>query len=267
MSVRSPTSGTETTSVPSATVDDLDLERFKAWMSAHAMRLTADEVTLEDALLQLRLATMMGSRLHPTIAGLYVFGFEPQFALPQLSVVTARFAGIEVTDDIVERGSLSGSLAALVDGAMSFVNATSRELVNQVDPEQSALEFPRRAVREAIVNALVHRDLRAGGPVAVRSFDDRIEIWSPGGPSGLPEQIQTYTVRGGMSLPPNPLVALLARTLGLADQLGRGLPLMRRLVEDDAHGRLQIVGSKEGVLVTIPSALDLRASRTDLLAN
>lgn len=253
--------------MPSATVDDLDLQRFDEWLRKNAARLAADEVTLEDALLRLRLATTMGSRIHPTIAGLYVFGLEPQFALPQLSVITARFAGDDVTSEIVERSALSGPLTELVDGAMDFVQSTSRKLVNQVDPDHSALEFPPRAVREAVVNALVHRNLRAGGPVALRSFEDRIEIWSPGSAAGLPEPIETYTGRGGISLPPNPLVALLARTLGLADQLGRGLPLMRRVVEQEVHADLRIDGGKEGVLVTIPSALDAQASRADVLAN
>ena len=123
------------------------------------------------------------------------------------------------------------------------------------------------AWHEALVNALVHRDLRAGGPVALRSFEDRLEIWSPGSASGLPEDIRTYVARGGVSLPRNPLIAVLARQLGLADQLGRGLPLMRRLVEEEAHGHLVVEGTKDGVLVKIPSALDIQASRTDVLAN
>lgn len=267
MTLRGASSGSETTSVPSATIDDLDLSRLQDWLRTNARRLAADDVTVEDALLQLRLAVMMGSRMHPTIAGLYVFGFEPQFALPQLGVVLARFDGTDMTADIVERGSLSGPLGALVEGATSFVDATSRKLVNQVDPQQSAPEFPPRAVREAVVNALIHRDLRAGGPVAIRSFTDRLEVWSPGAPSGLPEAIHKYTARGGISLPPNPLVALLARQEGLADQLGRGLPLMRRIVEDEVHGELIVEGSKEGVLVTIPSALGIHSTQPDLLAN
>lgn len=209
----------------------------------------------------------MGSRLHPTLAGLYVFGYEPQFQLPQLSVVTARFEGTSITSDIVSKGTVTGPLHTLVDGVMAFIDETSRDLVNQVDPSQATLEFPKRAVREAIVNALVHRDLRAGGPVSVRSFEDRLEIWSPGPPNGLPEPIHLYVKRGGTSLPPNPLVALLARQLGLADQMGRGLPLMRRIVEEEVHGELKVEGSKEGVLVTIPSAIGTQAARTDVLAN
>lgn len=267
MSLRSPSPGTETTAVVSATIDDLDLPAFHEWVRAHAARLAADDVTTEDALMQLRLGATMGTRLHPTLAGLYLFGHEPQFAMPQLTVVTARFAGQDLTGEIVARGACGGRLTAQVEGVMEFVRSHSRLLVDQVDPRRSSPEFPLRAVREAVVNALVHRDLRSGGPVSVRLFEDRLEVWSPGPAAGLPEPIGHYLRRGGVSLPPNPLVALFARQFGLADQMGRGLPMMRQVVEDEVHGVVAVEGTKDGVLVKIPSALHVQSTRATAMAN
>ena len=267
MSMRGANPGSESTAVVSATLDDLDLDAIAEWLKANAPRLAVDDVTTEDALMRVRLAASMGTRLHPTLAGLYVFGHEPQFAMPQLGVVAAQFDGSDVTSEIVARGAITGPLPALVADTMSFIAEHARELVNQVDPSQSSAEFPRRAVHEAVVNALVHRDLRAGAPVAVRIYTDRLEIWSPGPANGLPEPIHYYARAGGISLPRNPLVAVLARQLGLADQLGRGLALMRRVVEDEAHAEVAIEGTKEGVLVRIPSTLAVRASQSDVLAN
>lgn len=257
----------ELSSVPSASTDDLDLDAFHGYLDAHVPRLAADDVTLEDALLRLRLAAMTGKRLVPTIAGLYVFGHEPQMALPQLGIVAASFDGRHITSDIAARIDIGGPLGCLIEGALDFIRDHSRELINQVDPESSALEFPPSAAREAIVNALVHRDLRAGGRVAVRLYSDRLEIWSPGPASGLPDDISKYVTHGGVSLPRNPLTAVLARQLGYAEQLGRGLPLMRRIVADEAHGDLGVRGNKEGVLVTIPSSLEMQSDRTDALTN
>jgi len=110
-------------------------------------------------------------------------------------------------------------------------------------------------VHEALVNALVHRDLRAGGTVAVRVFDDRLEIWSPGGATGLQRPLAAAALTGGISLPRNPLVARLASQLGLSHQLGRGLALMHRHVSAQARGELVLENSREGVRVSIPSAL------------
>jgi ATP-dependent DNA helicase RecG len=266
MSFRS-SATSELSSVPSASVDDLDLDAFQTYLREHAPRLAADDVPLEDALLRLRLGAMTGKRLVPTVAGLYVFGHHPQLALPQLGIVAASFDGSQITSDIDERSDIDGPLSDLVEGALRFVRDNSRELVNQVDPDSSTNEFPERAVREAVVNALVHRDVRAGGRVAIRVYDDRLEVWSPGPASGLPNDIATYLKRGGVSLPRNPLIAVLARQLGHAEQLGRGLPLMRRAVAEEAHGELSIAGAKDGVLVAIPSTLEIHSSRVDVLTN
>jgi ATP-dependent DNA helicase RecG len=257
----------ELSSVPSATIDDLDLDAFEDYLRQHVPRLAADDVPLEDALLRLRLGAMTGKRLVPTVAGLYLFGVHPQLALPQLGIVAAAFDGRDITAEIATRSDIDGPLSALLEQGLQFVRECARELVNQVDPESSTLEFPTIAVREALVNALVHRDVRAGGRVALRLYEDRLEIWSPGPASGLPNDISTYVKRGGVSLPRNPLIAVVARQLGHAEQLGRGLPLMRRTVTEEVHGELQVSGTKDGVLVTIPSALEMHSTRADPLAN
>lgn len=256
---------TETTTVPSASLEELDLEAFDRYLRAHVPRLAAEDVPHEEALLRLRLAGTMGSRVVPTIAGLYVFANEPQFAFPNLGLTAASFAGDEITDEVVLRRDCDGPLASLVEQALEFVRANSRELVNQIQPSSSVTEFPMTAVSEAIVNALVHRDLRSPGRVAVRVLRGRLEIWSPGSPSGLPEPIESYLNRGGVSLPRNPLLAVLARQLGLAEQLGRGLPSMRRAVSRETRGELVLRGTKDGVLVVIPSAIEAAAQLTSTL--
>ncbi len=247
-------SAAETNTVPSASLDDLDLVAFDRYLHDHVPRLAADEVLREDALLRLRLAGTMGSRVIPTLAGLYLFGREPEFVLPQLHVTLARFEGEDMADGVTVRQDVGGALPHQFEAALEFVSRHSRDVVNQVDPDDSSLEYPLEAAREAIANALVHRDLRSPGHVTVRLFDDRLEVWSPGPPNGLPEPIEKYLARGGVSLPRNPLVAVLARQLGIVEQLGRGLPLMRRVVENETSGELIVEGNKDGTLVTIPSA-------------
>jgi ATP-dependent DNA helicase RecG len=245
----------ETTTVPSASLDELDLGAFDAFVREHAPTLAHDEVTREDAMLRLRVAATMGSRLVPTVAGLYLFGEQPQWLMPQLGVVAVRIAGFDIAGDVVSRADLTGPLPQLVDDALAFVEREGRRIVNQVDPDDSELEFPLEAVREGVVNALVHRDLRAGGPVALRLFEDRLEIWNPGSANGLPNDLGHYMKRGGVSLSRNPMLAVFARQLGYAEQLGRGLPLIRDVVVEAVQGTANIESSKEGVLLTIPSGL------------
>ena len=245
----------ESTSVPSASLDELDLEAFDAFLAEHAPTLARDEVPREDAMIRLRVATAMGSRIVPTVAGLYVFGTEPQWLLPQLAVVAVRVAGFDIAGEVVAREDLTGPFPMLVDSLLAFVEREGRRIVNQVDPEDSEPEFPLEAVREGIVNALVHRDLRAGGPVAVRLFEDRLEIWNPGSANALPNPLAHYMRTGGVSLSRNPLVSVLSRKLGYSEQLGRGLPVIRDVVVETVQGEASIESTKEGVLLTIPSGL------------
>lgn len=262
-----PSSPAELTTVPSATLEDLDQQLLQEWLSAHAPSLAADEITLEEALLSLRLAGTMGSRVVPTVAALYAFGREPQWLLPQLGVIAARFGGTSIADEVVARADLVGPIPRLVSSVLEFVDEHSQRVINQVNPDNSPGEFPRVAVREAIVNAVVHRDLRAGGVVTVRMFEGRLEVWSPGPASGLPEPIEAYVSRGGVSLPRNPLTALLARKIGLVEQLGRGLALMHRTVHNETSGEVHVRGTKDGVLVTIPSALGGASANDVMMAN
>ncbi|MGM0554874.1 MAG: ATP-binding protein [Myxococcota bacterium] len=257
---------TERRNITAASLDDLDLDAIRDFLSRRAPSLLADDIEFEEALRKLQLVSGSGSRVSPTVAGLYVFGQHPQWLLPQLGVVAADFDGRALSDPVEARAHIEGPLPSMVDKAVSFVQSNARAMVNQIDPERSDLEFPMTAVREAIVNALVHRDLNAGGQVAVRLFEDRCEIWSPGS-TALPRDIEHYLQDGGVSMTRNPLVAYLARRLGLAEQLGRGLPTIRRSVRESIHGEVEISSDKEGVLVVIPSGLHTRATSDVQMAN
>lgn len=242
----------ELTTVPTASLEDIDLEQFAAWLRQHVPRLATADVSAEDAMLRLRLAAPMGSRMVPTLAAIYAFGREPQWLQPQLSVHAARYAGRSIADDVLDRAHIEGPLPELLDAGLAFVERHCRTVIDHVRPDVLEWEFPRIAVREALANALVHRDLKATGSVQIRIFEGRIEIWSPGAPSGLPEPIENYLSGQGISMPRNPMVAVLARQMGMVEQLGRGLSLIKRAAS--ARG-FSVKGTRDGVLVTIESTL------------
>ena len=76
-------------------------------------------------------------------------------------------------------------------------------------------------MREAVVNALVHRDLRRAGRIAIRRFHDRLEVWSPGSlPEGLSD-VSELLREGGVPHPRNPILAAFARSLGIGEQRPR----------------------------------------------
>lgn len=92
------------------------------------------------------------------------------------------------------------------------------------------LELPEGALREALVNAIVHRDYRSTANVQVHVFHDRLEIVTPGGlPAGMREEDL-----GTKSVPRNPLLFGMFYRMGLVEQIGSGIRRIRELCRD--HG-------------------------------
>jgi len=127
----------------------------------------------------------------PTVAGLLLFGQRPQAHLPQSGLVFVRFVGTQPrgSDGLAgygRREEIVGPLARIIERAWQVVweemrvGAVVKGLVRE---EQT--EYPPFAVREALVNAVCHRDYRLRGRrIEVRMFDDRLEVISPGGLPG-----------------------------------------------------------------------------------
>ncbi len=168
-----------------------------------------------------RLSLRVGFQL--TNAALVLFGtsFLPYF--PQCTVRLARFKGIDKTAFLDNRQA-TGHAFKLLEEAMLFLE---RHLPISGEIPADRLErvdtplFPIPALREALVNAICHRDYTiAGGAVSVAVFDDRLEIWSDGTlPFGLrPEDLK----REHPSRPRNPLIAGVFYRRGLVEQWGRG---------------------------------------------
>lgn len=230
--------------VSGADLDDLELPRLEAFLLERAPALFAtlgrDELGVRAGLL-----TRIAPRVVPSVAGLYLFGKLPQLYFPEWTVTCAAFRGSSLADPVATRLDVDGSIVALMEGCAGFVAGPPDEL------GEGASEYEGALVREAIINALIHRDLRKPSHVALRRFVDRLEIWSPGGPPEGMSDLEEVARDGGMSSPRNPLVAGTARRLGLGEQLGRGLVLLVRGGSQDV--RVEVRASPRDVLVTIPS--------------
>lgn len=248
-------------------LDELDLEALRAYVEQRLPgRLEAGDETLESLAARLGLLARSGPNTVPTVAGLLLFGDLPQLVHPHWGVAAARFAGTAVSDPVRVRRDLEGDLASLLEASLAFVETHSRTVDEQLVPghpgvREVAAEYPAVAVRELMLNALVHRDLRSSGRVALRIFDDRLELWSPGGVPAAALDLELLAHEGGMSLPRNVVLAGHARALGLGEQLGRGLALARRIVAGQSHFELSIESDGHGVLVTLPSGLMTPAGR------
>lgn len=165
-----------------------------------------------------------GRGLTPTTAGVLFFGREPQAFFPHARVRCARFDGMDMCV-FLDQAEIGGTLPDQIVGAVAFVARNTRlhgalRGVRREDRPQ----FPPEVVREALANAVAHRDYAiAGADVRVAVFDDLIEVTSPG---LLPPGITLGRLGDGASEARNPTLAALLRDAGYAEQWGRGTRLM-----------------------------------------
>ena len=165
--------------VTGADLDDLDLATLESYVRRRAPGLV-EAGSLEEAGIRLGLLAKQAPRVVPTAVGLLVFGRMPQLVMPDWGVAAVAVQGSTLADPLGARLDLEGNLAGLVTQALAFVREQAGG--RGASLPDGAEEYPEAAVRETVVNALVHRDLRRTGRVAVRLFLDRLEVWSPGGP-------------------------------------------------------------------------------------
>jgi predicted HTH transcriptional regulator len=144
----------------------------------------------------------------PTHAAILLFGKKPQRFLITSEVKCLHFHGTEIAKPIPSYQIFKGTVFDLVDQSVDFVLSKINVAVGPRDEGPRApvtYELPTRAVAEAIVNAVSHRDYASNASVQVMLFSDRLEVWNPG---ELPPPLTTQSLRGPhASIPRNPLIA------------------------------------------------------------
>jgi ATP-dependent DNA helicase RecG len=220
------------------TIDDLDLDAVERYLSYRAER-SRNRQRLEhaiDLLPALKAVTNdpESGQLRPTNAGVLMFGLDPQLWLPQSEIVCIKYADTLGVRRYIDRKNFRGTLPELIDQASRFlaqyvrVGATIRGFYREDEPE-----YPHEALREAVVNAVVHRDYsRSGEMVRVFMFSDRVEVRSPG---GLPPELSIDDLVGlrATSVPRNEVLAGFLRDIpGYMERVGSGIRFMVTQMRD-----------------------------------
>lgn len=157
-------------------------------------------------------------------AGILLFTEHPGFVIPQSTITCVAYSGTDKVD-ILDRKDFDQDLITSITSAMNFMKRhlnVSAEISGL--QRKDILELPEVALREALVNAVVHRNyLETGARVMVEVFRDKVVISSPGGlPKGL-----SWDNFGKYSMARNPMLADLFLRVGLIEKLGTGVNRIR----------------------------------------
>lgn len=180
--------------VPDATLDDLDPDLLEGWL-AQVRATTLDRTGAagnEELMANRRVAALdADGTLRPTLAGILALGRYPQKFFPRLDVVFTSYPGPRRGDvdasgrRFVDSANIDGPIPAMVVGAVRTASRNMRHgAIVKGALRENVPDYPLPAVREAVANALMHRDLSPdgqGSPVLVDMFPDRLEISNPGG--------------------------------------------------------------------------------------
>ena len=165
----------------------------------------------------------------PTHAGILFFGKYPQrfFQNAQLRVV--RFKGTSVTHPVIDRLDCSGALWEMVNAAEEFIRKNIRLLsfrTSKSFQRDDKFEYPLEALREAIINALIHRNYQKHSDVRVFIFDNRVEVINPGTfPEGVSPDAPVHE-------PVNPILSQFMYDVGFIERYGSGIRMMHRLCRE-----------------------------------
>lgn len=168
-----------------STLTDLSTELFKTNYLPNAIdkeTLAENGRTTEDQLASLR---FFDTKEHcPTNAGILLFGLNPEFYLPGSYIQYVKFAGTQMTNDVEFEKKFSGALITELKQIDDFIKGNvikERRLRKDSFQEEIILNYPYWALRELVMNAIMHRSYESNAPIYIYEFFDRIEIINPGG--------------------------------------------------------------------------------------
>jgi predicted HTH transcriptional regulator len=172
----------------------------------------------------LQITTIHQNHEVPTVGGFLLFGFNRRTDFPDAYIHAGCFSGIDKSS-IIDSAEIGDYLPLMVEDVLRFIRRNTRRALRVEGARHAeAWEFPLTALREAIINALVHADYaQRGSPLRVAIFSNRIEIDNPG---GLPPGLTLEEIHRGVSKLRNRVIGRVFHELGLIEQWGSGIQRM-----------------------------------------
>ena len=234
---------------PESSLDDLALGQFDAYRreAIDPETISANHRSVEQQLASLRLYDP--EHTCPTHAGILLFGKNPRFFLPGTYVQYLRLPGTELTDLPEDQAEISGDLHTVLrelEGRLKLLIQTTMRAISALE-EELLPSYPEWALRELLMNAVMHRNYDSNSPIRFYAFSDHIEIQSPGGLYGeaTPENFPTRNSYR------NPVIAEAMKSLGFVNRFGYGVQRAQALLTQNGNPPAEFEFDEHSVLVKI----------------
>ena len=223
-------------SCPGSSIENLSLDLFQLYYLPQAFdaeTLEANRRTAKEQLASLGFYDPVRGMC--TNAGVLMFGNNPLYFIKGAYLQYVKFGGTEMTDTVREEKEFSGPLATVLKNLDDFVktNIIKQKPVRQNGgfQERKVFNYPVWALRELLMNAVMHRDYESNAPVYIYEFTDRIEMVNPGGLYGdvRPENFPDASDYR------NPIVAAGMKVLGYVNRFNFGVKNAQKQLEQNGN--------------------------------
>ena len=222
-----------------ASLDDIDLDLFQhdyLPKAVDAAILASDDRPIERKLESLRLFNSVYNL--PTNAAVLLFGRDPRHFFPGAAVQYVSFGGLDKGTEILNEHLFKGPIMKMLPQIDLFIETTiarKRPVLVTALREEMRVDYPKAAIRELVMNAIMHRDYQGNAPIHFYQYSDRMEVVNHGGlygrarPENFPN-ISDYR---------NPIVAEAMKVLGYVNCYNRGIADVQRELAANGNGRAE----------------------------
>lgn len=214
-------------SINKAQISDFKLEDFKHFIEEYLLTQVEKE---ENLLFYAKNFHLLDDHFIPTIAGILFFGKHPQKFLPQARVVCAAIKGDDISLEPYDKKEINGTIPVMIDDIERFlkIHLQIKHKIQNFEKEIYE-EIPFTALREAVINAIAHRDYTISAPIRIIIFTNRVEIRSPG---TLPNTVTIDSIKiGGSHVLRNPAIYNMLIKYKMVTDLGSGVKRMIELIK------------------------------------
>lgn len=212
-----------------------------------------DGVQLSPFVPSLCVSEPLSGVIRPRHFALLLFGREPQRYIPGAFSIFSRYPGVDRTDAVAQRDEIAGTLLDQARRLQSHLDAEALTLFDKRDLHTPNVEkYPRRALQEAMVNALAHRDYESYDPTRLTSYRDRVEVVSPG---SLPLGVTLDDLRAGTVTPRwrNQALAWFLSRLQLAQAEGQVIQTIRSTMQANGCPPPRFDATEAAVTCVLPA--------------
>lgn len=244
-----------------ATVSDLDLlalrdalQRMRVFSADVGVEAyLSDDKQLSPFVPSLFVRESLTGTLRPRNFAILLFGLEPQRFIPGAFSLFSIYPGQDRSDPHAERHEIAGTLIEQARRLSELLDVQSFTAFDKTDASSpNAVKYPKRALYEAMGNALAHRDYEINDPTRVTVFEHRIEIRSPG---SLPYGVNSERFKTGKAGPRwrNQALAWFFNRLQLAQAEGQGIPTIFRSMREEGCPPPGFVTEEVAVTCILPA--------------